>query len=303
MNNTKIFISTFLLLLTLNFLYSANIYKNEKHGIEFEIPEDFMYDKSDKDNINYYYSGDEKNIISGNYYLNVRIKTIKEFYEMSSFKDKDLNEKSLLRIFSKEKSSSITEEPIKYKGKIIGKKGWAIEGRDETEVNQYYIWYIIVKGEYIININLEYHDVFVKIPPRYPDYFSKDQGYFKEWIFKNKDAFHDFFNLAINHSPKAAPEIVRLYDYANIIEKSLKLYGKTYTPKITNLIFREKPDKNSKAIRIFNIDEKLELIETGKSETINGVKGNWIKVKTEKGEIGWCFDAYLKEVNRVEVNR
>ncbi len=112
---------------------------------------------------------------------------------------------------------------------------------------------------------------------------------------KKPDISEKFFNLAISHSDKAAPELVKLFDYADIIEKSLKLYGKMLTPKITNLIFREKPDKNSKVIRIFNIDEKLELIEKSKEETINGIKGTWVKVKTEKGEIGWCFDAYLKE--------
>jgi hypothetical protein len=29
---------------------------------------------------------------------------------------------------------------------------------------------------------------------------------------------------------------------------------------------------------------------------INEIKGFWIKVKTEKGEVGWCFDAYLEEI-------
>jgi hypothetical protein len=37
-------------------------------------------------------------------------------------------------------------------------------------------------------------------------------------------------------------------------------------------------------------------MEKGKDETINNIKGNWVKVKTGKGEVGWAFDAYLEEV-------
>jgi len=37
-------------------------------------------------------------------------------------------------------------------------------------------------------------------------------------------------------------------------------------------------------------------IPEGKEETINGVKGSWVKVRTESGDTGWCFDAYLEEV-------
>jgi hypothetical protein len=37
-------------------------------------------------------------------------------------------------------------------------------------------------------------------------------------------------------------------------------------------------------------------METGKEETIDGIKDSWIKVKTGKGEIGWCFDGYLDKI-------
>jgi len=71
---------------------------------------------------------------------------------------------------------------------------------------------------------------------------------------------------------------------------------KEFIPKIDNLRFRKSPDLNAKVIRAFNKGEKLQLLETGKAETIDCVKGTWVKVKTDKGEIGWCFDAYLEEV-------
>ncbi len=67
-----------------------------------------------------------------------------------------------------------------------------------------------------------------------------------------------------------------------------------FTPTISNLRFRETPTLDGKFIRMLKQDEKLELIEKGKEEAINNVKGTWVKVKTEKEEVGWCFYAYLE---------
>ncbi|MBN2572696.1 MAG: SH3 domain-containing protein [Ignavibacteriales bacterium] len=80
------------------------------------------------------------------------------------------------------------------------------------------------------------------------------------------------------------------------LDNQLKKFNIFYEPSINSLRFRESPSLYGKIIRNLNKCEKLELIEKGKEETINGVKGSWVKVKTEKGEVGWCFDAYLEEV-------
>jgi hypothetical protein len=88
---------------------------------------------------------------------------------------------------------------------------------------------------------------------------------------------------------------------------------KYFNSKIPNLRIREDMFLDSKVIRLLNSNEKLLLItrgkrtrvikngkqtivESGLNETIDGVKGNWIKVLTEKNEIGWCFDAYLEQI-------
>jgi|GEM_PF-5158589 len=88
-----------------------------------------------------------------------------------------------------------------------------------------------------------------------------------------------------------------------IIEKAIKsilfkngIYIKYFIAKVDNLRLREKPSLNGTIIRNLNKDEKIELIEKGKEETINNIRGNWLKVKTKKNEIGWCFDPYLKEI-------
>jgi hypothetical protein len=54
---------------------------------------------------------------------------------------------------------------------------------------------------------------------------------------------------------------------------------------------------NAKSIRLLDKNEKLYILKKGNEETIEGVKGNWVKVLTEKSEIGRCFDAYLEKVN------
>ena len=74
--------------------------------------------------------------------------------------------------------------------------------------------------------------------------------------------------------------------------------GNQYTPTVDNLRFRETEDTSSKILRKLKKGEKLELLEKGKTETIGDATGVWVKVRTEQGEIGWCFDAYLEEVKK-----
>jgi hypothetical protein len=91
---------------------------------------------------------------------------------------------------------------------------------------------------------------------------------------------------------------------------------KYYKPVISSLRLRERPWPDSKVQRILNKDERLLILIHGKKEvelerargdgkwvkvqigdvTVDGVKGNWVKVLTEKDEIGWCFDAYLEQM-------
>jgi hypothetical protein len=62
----------------------------------------------------------------------------------------------------------------------------------------------------------------------------------------------------------------------------------------TNLRLRSEPD-TSKDNRIAGVPQgsKVELLETGKIETIDNIKDSWFKVKTEDGTEGWLFSGYL----------
>jgi len=65
---------------------------------------------------------------------------------------------------------------------------------------------------------------------------------------------------------------------------------------IDNLRFRATPSTDGIFLRMLQKGEKLNLLQKGKTETIEGIEGTWVQVRTEKGEVGWCFDAYLEEI-------
>jgi hypothetical protein len=64
----------------------------------------------------------------------------------------------------------------------------------------------------------------------------------------------------------------------------------------TLLRLRSEPD-TSKDNRIASIPQgsSVELLETGKTETIDGITAPWYKVKTANGTIGWVFSGYLSQ--------
>jgi len=103
-------------------------------------------------------------------------------------------------------------------------------------------------------------------------------------------------NLLIIKNAKVEAEIWENQNPAAVEKKVKEEVKKYYKPTITNLRFRESPTLEGKFIRLLVKDEKMELLEQGKEETINNIKGRWIKVKTEKGEVGWAFSGYLEEI-------
>ncbi|GBU29502.1 hypothetical protein R84B8_03074 [Treponema sp. R8-4-B8] len=64
----------------------------------------------------------------------------------------------------------------------------------------------------------------------------------------------------------------------------------------TNLRLRSEPD-TSKDNRIAGVSQgnRVELLEVGKTETIDGITAPWFKVKTVDGTEGWLFSGYLTE--------
>lgn len=69
-----------------------------------------------------------------------------------------------------------------------------------------------------------------------------------------------------------------------------------FTPSGENVRFRVTPGTEGTFIRFLVAGEKLKFLEKGNEETIKGTRGAWCKFETEKGETGWCFDAFLNEI-------
>jgi hypothetical protein len=78
--------------------------------------------------------------------------------------------------------------------------------------------------------------------------------------------------------------------------KNTEKKPKEYLPKNDNLNLMEKPELKSKVVKVLKKYYVLYALEKGKNETINGVKGNWIKVQTDDGFIGWVFDGDVNEL-------
>jgi hypothetical protein len=90
------------------------------------------------------------------------------------------------------------------------------------------------------------------------------------------------FNLSIQ---KAEPEI--------ILNK--------YIVNVSALVLREKPDVKSTNLAILFKGKELHLLEdTVKEETINGIKGFWLKVKTNQNKIGYVFGAYVSKIQIID---
>lgn len=79
--------------------------------------------------------------------------------------------------------------------------------------------------------------------------------------------------------------------------KKKEIQKEIFTPYIVNvpaLILREKPDTNSNKLDILFKGKILEILENNsKLDTINGIKGNWVKVKTRQNIEGYAFGAYI----------
>ena len=65
------------------------------------------------------------------------------------------------------------------------------------------------------------------------------------------------------------------------------------TGKYANLRLRSKPSVDAPKIALLQPGEVVTILETGKSDTLGGMTGNWVRVRCSDGTIGWCFDAYL----------
>ncbi len=118
------------------------------------------------------------------------------------------------------------------------------------------------------------------------------------------DAFFQDFREKKNTLPEYVINFQVIYEklLTNIIEYFEDLNSST---AITNLRIRQAPKNGNPIVTILQ-GTKVQVLETGEVDKIDGIEGNWVKVKVPanskdkygkeiRQEItGWCFDGYLE---------
>jgi hypothetical protein len=74
-------------------------------------------------------------------------------------------------------------------------------------------------------------------------------------------------------------------------------YRTTHTV-LENLRLRDNPDTAGKLVTTLEKDTQVQVIETGKNATIDGITAPWVKVLSNTGYSGWCFSGYLQAITR-----
>ena len=80
-----------------------------------------------------------------------------------------------------------------------------------------------------------------------------------------------------------------------------------------NLKLRSAEATSSDVLAVMEAGTKVEILEVGKAETIDGITSNWVKVEVQygaydrdgwqiqAGTTGWCYGGYLEETNGLDV--
>ena len=289
----KIIIFLIIVFVNLSSYCKPNKYIDNNIGFSIEIPDNILL-------INNMKVRDES-VLNKKYGIERTVSKFKDFrteYSKKEFlKRISEGEKILLRCMWMDNNSVST---FKYKGEVIG--------QSKLETGGPYFYPLTSKGvrflkdNYIVHISINYYDFNFEIPKKQTDFFvyeEEDRYYYWKPPYEEKPK--EFYNLIKSKSKKAPKELVKLEAYFEEIIKTLELFEPDnsitlYSPTVKKLSFREAATLDAKRIRMLEKGEKLELLEKGKTETIGDATGTWVKVKTEKGETGWCFDAYLKRI-------
>lgn len=65
---------------------------------------------------------------------------------------------------------------------------------------------------------------------------------------------------------------------------------------VDNLRLRVSSDISAAIITTLKTGTPVQILETGKTETIDGIIAPWVKVQSFNGYTGWCFSGYLSNL-------
>ena len=69
-----------------------------------------------------------------------------------------------------------------------------------------------------------------------------------------------------------------------------------------NLRLRSSDNLDSQIIITLPQYTFFRIIETGRTETIDGITAPWIKIENLSGNVGWCFSGYMKEIGNTIID-
>jgi uncharacterized protein YgiM (DUF1202 family) len=306
MNNLK-FYFIIIFILTIQLFY-GNKYINNIYGFSFNIP----------DNIVFNYKRGEitkefTNILNKKYIINFYKINIKDGYTLF---DTNMTEDKILEYYKNDEADKIGERKpyyfIIYRNKRIGLYSLGplygeISGMNATDI--YNCGLCIIRYNYSISVNIWYFDMKFEIPIKYINIYEKSNnksipGVFYPYYFKDGQKGESELRQKIINKDKDAPEeLVKLFSYIESIAKSLEFWDVTYLVKNNNDYLYVENNTKSKYVRKLNKGEKLILDERILKDAENKDNPTWIKVKTEKGETGWCIEENLDlQIDKEHIN-
>lgn len=118
-----------------------------------------------------------------------------------------------------------------------------------------------------------------------------DHSYFSECLIQFIDPIPRELMMQKNYQDSEAffkilhqfDELVSTVRFVNVVMKTT-----------VDLRLRKEPSLSSETLTIIPENTEVLLQEYGPTATIDGISGSWVKVETEKKQIGWCFNGYLE---------
>jgi hypothetical protein len=158
----------------------------------------------------------------------------------------------------------------------------------------------VVIGKKIITMYLSYYDhQDLGVAKQLTDYFV-DRGGYIYWTDRN--AIDEFYQRLSTDAYKTMPKNLQiLRDARDLILATMKTgndsigsYIKATHRTIDNLRLRTSADISSSIITTLRKDVKVQVLDVGKTDKIDGIIAPWVKIISPTGYTGWCFSGYLE---------
>lgn len=208
----------------------------------------------------------------------------------------------LTRFFVNKIKKVNANEYLIYSNKIIHK--------DKDAFGQDYIYNDLFNKEKVV-FRLKKDGDYLEV------YVDKEKKPRETYCYVNNDFKNEIFNLVKNNScdidkliwPRHADGSCDYEDVSSVKTDSTPStnVAKNKTMLVSeNLKLRSAEATTSQVLTVMSAGTKVKILELGKTETIDGISSNWVKVEVQSGAkdrdgrtiragtVGWCYGGYLK---------